>query len=155
MYVRDHNSMVEPTNVIKPGDLFGEVALLCGCKRTASVKTNNYSTLASLDKHAFRDMCHQYVDVREKLKQNLKSYTDKLKMFLKFTLKSIPFMRNLSDEAIEEVTYHLKQKYVDENEIIYRAGEKVDKIYLITRGEVDLLVNIQAKDFVIHRLYQG
>ena len=109
--------------IVKPGDLFGEVALLCDCRRTASVKTTNYSTLARIDKLTFKDMCQQFGDLAKKLKENLKGYQDKLKVFLKVSLGDLPFFRNLSKDSIEEVTYHLKQKYYDPNDIIVRGGK--------------------------------
>jgi len=155
VYVRDHNSFTEATNIIKPGDLFGEIALLCGCKRTASVKTSTYSTLARIDRANFKDMCQQYVGLTDKLKAKLKTYNDKLKIFLKLILRSVPFMKKLCNDSVEEVTYHLKQRYFDPDEVIFRAGDQVEYIYLITRGEVDLIVNVDKHDFVVHNLYQG
>lgn len=100
-------------------------------------------------------MCQQYIELTQKMKEKLKTYNDKLKVFLKCILRTIPFMHDLSDESIEEVTYHLKQKYYDPGEIIFRAGDQVEHILLITRGEVDLLMNIENHDFVVHHLYQG
>lgn len=155
MFLRDHNSITEPINEIKSGELFGEISLICGCKRTATVRTNNYTTLAYIDKHVFQDMCQQFVEVRLRLKHKLKSYNDKLKVFLKTLLQSIPFMSDLSNETLEEVSYHLKQKYYDADEIIYREGDKVDSILFVTRGDVELLLNIQGQEFIIHNLYQG
>ncbi|CAI2375579.1 unnamed protein product [Moneuplotes crassus] len=153
--VTNHNSITDVVKKVKPGDVFGEVALLCGCRRTASVKTTNYSTLAKIDKPTFKDMCVQFPDLKDKMKENLKKYQDKLKLFLKVILRAIPFFQDLSEESIEEITYHLKQKSFDSNEVIERAGETVDRICLVTRGEVDLILNIENHDFVIHNLYQG
>ena len=34
--------------VMRPGDYFGEISLIYGCKRTATVKSSKYSTLAML-----------------------------------------------------------------------------------------------------------
>jgi len=103
--VRDHNSITEVTNIIKPGDLFGEIALLCGCKRTASVKTSTYSTLARIDRANFKDMCQQFVDVTDKLKVKMRTYKDKLKAFLKIMLRNVPYLQALSNETIEELTF--------------------------------------------------
>jgi hypothetical protein len=56
VYVRDHKGRTEPVNIIAPGDLFGEVALICNYKRTATVKTRNKSTLAFIIKSVFKDV---------------------------------------------------------------------------------------------------
>ena len=48
--VRDYNSQTENTNVLQSGDIFGEIALLLNCKRTATVRTSNYSTIAAINK---------------------------------------------------------------------------------------------------------
>lgn len=50
---------VDPVKVIselRAGDHFGEIALIYGCKRTASVETKNYSTLAQLTKAEFTEL---------------------------------------------------------------------------------------------------
>jgi CRP-like cAMP-binding protein len=138
-----------------PGEVFGEIALLCECKRTATVKTNTYSTLAFINHTVFKDMCQQFVDVSENLKKKMKEYNDKLKAFLKIVIKNVPYMCNLDDETINEITYHLKQKYFDKDDIIFRAGQPVSNLYLVTRGEVSLTLTLEGKDFIFHTLYQG
>ncbi|CAI2372991.1 unnamed protein product [Moneuplotes crassus] len=155
VFVTDHNSLTDIARKVKPGDLFGEVAILCGSRRTASVKTTNYSTLAFVCKPTFKDMCQQFPDIVEKMKQNLKKYQDRLKLFCKYSIKEIPFFKRLSEESIEEVTYHLQQKYYDANDIIFREGNAVDNLLIITRGEVDLILKVEDHELVLHNLYQG
>lgn len=44
------------TNVIKslrPGEFFGEIALIYGCVRSADVINQKYSTFAKLDKNSY------------------------------------------------------------------------------------------------------
>lgn len=155
MLVRDHNSVVSPVRVMHPGEVFGEIALLCGCKRTATVKTNTYSTLAFITHSIFKDMCQQFVEVTENLKMKMKEYNDKLKAFLRIVIRNVPYMSNLDDDTLNEIAYHLKEKYYDKDEIIFRAGQPVDNLYMVTRGEVSLTFALEGKDFVLHTLYQG
>jgi CRP-like cAMP-binding protein len=153
--VRDHNSISEIVRIIGKGELFGEIALLCGCKRTASVKTSNYSTIACIDKDTFKDMCRQYNDLSLRMKVNMKKYQDKLKIFLKIIIRGVPYFNDLSEDSIEEITYHLRQKYIEPDEIIFRAGDPVDYLRIITKGEVDLITRVENHDLVVHNLYQG
>jgi CRP-like cAMP-binding protein len=61
----------------------------------------------------------------------------------------------LDDDTVNEISYHLKEKYYDKDDIIFRSGDQVDHLYLITQGEVSLTVTVDGKDFIFHTLYQG
>lgn len=41
---------------LRPGDFFGEISLIYGCKRTAKVFAKKYSTLAKLSQDSFREL---------------------------------------------------------------------------------------------------
>lgn len=51
--VTDHKGEKNELPTLKKGDLFGEISLLLSCNRTATVKTNNYSLIASLKRNDF------------------------------------------------------------------------------------------------------
>lgn len=109
------------------------------------MKTTNYSTLAKIDKPTFKDMCVQFPDLKDKMKENLKKYQDKLKLFLKVSLRAIPFFQDLSEESIEEITYHLKQKSFDSNEVIERAGKHtISNLVKPGRGELVIMLKNSA-----------
>ena len=133
--VRDYNSITEIISILTSEDIFGEIALLLNYKRTATVRTRNYSTIAVVNRSTFEDMWQQYFKIRNKLKEKLKTYSDKMKLFWKTSLNSLPFLDNLKEEIIEEIAYHLKQKYHKEDEIIYRTGDSVENIYFVSRGD--------------------
>lgn len=45
---------------LQPGEHFGEISLLYGCNRTATVSANNYCTLAKLSKSHLDELTHKY-----------------------------------------------------------------------------------------------
>ena len=48
--IQDQKKNKYKLKVMRPGDYFGEISMIYGCKRTATVKSSKYSTLAVLKK---------------------------------------------------------------------------------------------------------
>ena len=154
--VQGHDSNSEVTNVIKSGDIFGEVALLLNCKRTATVKANNYATIAKIDKRSFSELLRQFDELQHRLKEKVRTYNDRLKLFLFSIIKVVPFLNNLSEDTLENIAYHMKQKFYEKGEIIYNNGESMDNsISIVSKGEVELLYKVDNKEFRMHLLNQG
>ena len=49
----DHKKNLNKLKRLRPGDFFGEISLIYGCKRTADVISQKYSTLAKLLRQDF------------------------------------------------------------------------------------------------------
>lgn len=47
---------IKQKKVLRVGDYFGEIALLYGCKRSATVVSTKYSSLAWMTKEDFREI---------------------------------------------------------------------------------------------------
>ena len=58
--VRDHLGREVVTRSLDEGDHFGEIALLYKCKRSATVISGNYNTLARLVAPAFKELISEY-----------------------------------------------------------------------------------------------
>jgi CRP-like cAMP-binding protein len=93
VFVRNQHSITTLANVLYSGDMFGEIALLHNCKRTATVMTRNYSTLAYIEEPTFKDMIQQFNEIPGKFKKRMKTYDDKLIEFLKKLLRNIDYMK--------------------------------------------------------------
>ena len=50
LQVEDNDSSFQKIGTLGPGAHFGEISVLYGCKRTATVMSTNYCTLAALTK---------------------------------------------------------------------------------------------------------
>jgi len=54
--ILDEKKNPQKLNILRPGDYFGEISLIYGCKRTATVKSLKYSTLAMLEKSKYKEI---------------------------------------------------------------------------------------------------
>uniref|UniRef100_A0A7S3K652 Cyclic nucleotide-binding domain-containing protein n=1 Tax=Euplotes crassus TaxID=5936 RepID=A0A7S3K652_EUPCR len=155
VYIQNRNNEKVKVNTLVPGDLFGEVAIINGCNRTATVTANNYSTIAYLEKDEFYLVFSKYPDEFNALKEGRKNYQDEWKVFLKENLKFFSFIKNCRDETVEELTYYLRDDIYNAGDMIFSAGSQIDKTYFIANGEVEILVKIGHKEVILDVLYQA
>jgi CRP-like cAMP-binding protein len=66
---------------IGPGAIFGEVALLFDTPRTASIRTKNHCTLATISQDALLQILIYAPDIKNRLKSQTKEYKDYWKEF--------------------------------------------------------------------------
>jgi CRP-like cAMP-binding protein len=153
--IRNRNNIKIQVNKLFPGDLFGEVAILNDCRRTATVTANNYSTIAYLSKELFYNIFNKNQVALKVLKDGRKNYQDEWKVFMKDNLRYITYMKSLDNDTIEDLTYYLKEEIYQAGDIIFRAGDTVNKVYMIANGEIDIFVKIGKKEVVLDVLYQA
>jgi len=111
-------------DVAKPGTCFGELALMFGHPRTATIIAKTEGRLWRLGRAAFRRAIHRAAEAK----------TGEL---LKF-LQEVPLLQSLRDyqrmriaEALAPVSFKL-------GDFIQRAGETGTHLYIITKGTVEL-----------------
>mmetsp|Transcript_18741 Transcript_18741/g.28766 ORF Transcript_18741/g.28766 Transcript_18741/m.28766 type:complete len:250 (-) Transcript_18741:1147-1896(-) len=61
---------------LQEGQYFGEIGLITRLKRTATVKSNDYCTLSSIDKSVLEQTREQYPIIFNKFKEKLAQYSD-------------------------------------------------------------------------------
>lgn len=69
--------------ILRPGDFFGEISMIYGCNRTATVKSFKYSTLAMLTKAQYKEILIEFPSLQDELKKHLFKYKDRMKKFQK------------------------------------------------------------------------
>ena len=78
------------------GDHFGEISLLYGCKRTATVNARNYTTIATLTRQDFKEMTRLYPIYNKYLLIHVYKYQYKKKSFLKEIVKRVEYLEHLT-----------------------------------------------------------
>ncbi|XP_059509132.1 cGMP-dependent protein kinase 1 isoform X3 [Stegostoma tigrinum] len=107
-----------------PGKVFGELAILYNCTRTATVKTLTNVKLWAIDRQ-----CFQTIMMRTGLIKHAE-YTE--------FLKSVPTFQNLSEEILSKLADVLEETYYEDGEYIIRQGARGDTFFIISKGKVNV-----------------
>ena len=68
--------MNEEVGTVKDGSIFGEIALLTKLKRTATVKSADYTSCAYMTKSCVRQLEEYFPHIVQQLREKIKSYSD-------------------------------------------------------------------------------
>ncbi|BFZ17884.1 hypothetical protein BsWGS_20922 [Bradybaena similaris] len=117
---------------IKSGGLFGELAILYNCKRTASVRALTNTALWVLDRRIF-----QTIMMKTGLQRREENMT---------FLKSVPLLKHLPSDKLAKIADILEIDYFHENEYIIREGAAGDTFFIINKGEVKVTQMIAGQD---------
>ena len=104
----------------KTGNSFGELALLYTCPRAATVKALEETFLFRVDQTTFRYILQS---------QTRKGVSDKVDLLLK-----IPFLRDLPDEDVAQLTAVMTPHKFKQGEYLMRKGDAADNFYIVQEG---------------------
>ena len=103
---------------IKPGNIFGEVALLHGTRRTASVRSRDHCTVAVINDESFFQMIDNFPELKNRIKKHSYQYDDHWKQYKMRAISDIEYFSNLNQLDIEVL--HHKLEFAN-----FEAGAKV------------------------------
>ncbi|GIY75683.1 hypothetical protein CEXT_811151 [Caerostris extrusa] len=105
-----------------PGKVFGELAILYNCTRTATVKAIMDCKLWAIERQCFQTIMMRTGLVRQA------EYTN--------FLKSVPTFRNLSEDVLIKIADVLEEAAYNEGDYIVRQGARGDTFFIISKGKV-------------------
>mmetsp|Transcript_22723 Transcript_22723/g.77300 ORF Transcript_22723/g.77300 Transcript_22723/m.77300 type:complete len:1214 (-) Transcript_22723:91-3732(-) len=106
-----------------PSSCFGELALLYGSPRAATVKATTTSKLWALDRGAFTSLV---------VKNSQASTTVKY-------LLEVPLFSGLTEKLLTDVAEKLKVKEVKAGQQLHKIGDVPDSVYFVAKGEARLV----------------
>ncbi|XP_019901819.1 cGMP-dependent protein kinase 1 isoform X1 [Esox lucius] len=107
-----------------PGKVFGELAILYNCTRTATVKTLTNVKLWAIDRQ-----CFQTIMMRTGLIKHAE--------YMEF-LKSVPTFQGLSEEILSKLADVMEETHYGDGEYIIRQGARGDTFFIISKGKVNV-----------------
>ncbi|XP_065288928.1 cGMP-dependent protein kinase 1 isoform X2 [Dermacentor albipictus] len=105
-----------------PGKVFGELAILYNCTRTATVKAISDCKLWAIERQCFQTIMMRTGLVRQS------EYTE--------FLKSVPTFRKLPEETLVKISDVLEETTYAQGDYIIRQGARGDTFFIISKGTV-------------------
>lgn len=153
--VRDVRKFEQAIRVLKEGDHFGEISMIYKCRRSATVISQNYNTLAKLDEDQFKHLISEYPEYLRFLKGHLQKYKDPMKKFLIHTIQKLDYFQGISSEALHDIMYSLKPKYFEKGQVLIKPDDKTDTLHFVEAGILEVYTLFEGNEFVLERLYRG
>ncbi|KAG9282369.1 cGMP-dependent protein kinase 1 isoform X1 [Astyanax mexicanus] len=123
------------------GDVFGELAILYNCKRTASVTAATAVKLWCIERQTYRSI--------------MTSKSKKKREQLMGFLKTARTLKGLKDEQLSNIIDSMEEVRFQDNEVIVREGAEGDTFYIILKGEVLVTKKVNGQQKVIRKMGQG
>ncbi|KAM9462075.1 cGMP-dependent protein kinase 1 isoform 2-T3 [Clarias gariepinus] len=117
-----------------PGKVFGELAILYNCTRTATVQTLTNVKLWAIDRQ-----CFQTIMMRTGLIKHAE--------YMEF-LKSVPTFQGLQEEILSKLADVLEETHYSDGEYIIRQGARGDTFFIISKGKVNVTREDSPNDTV-------
>lgn len=134
-----------PVARLGPGEPFGEIGLLQGVPRTATVRATTRSTLLSLGREAFHALAVEGDLTRQELVQVMERRASVSNL-----ARALPQM---DAEALARLAGTCASRSFGAGEEIVRQGDPPDRFYVLTRGTVEVVLRPEGgSEFVVAEL---
>ena len=96
--------------LVVEGEHFGEIGLLYKCKRTATVVSRNYNTMARLSKANYAEVISEFPIYQKYLIKQVFCYRYRSKLFLRNVLNQIDYFYKISKGPFHSLIYSLEKQ---------------------------------------------
>jgi putative ABC transport system ATP-binding protein len=136
-------------NQLKPGQYFGEMALLGGGVRAATVKASHDGpvSVVALDEKSFNSLINDSRTLREELM----GLIERRNMY-----NQLHTISSLDETALGSILKEIKPVTYSDGQIVIKQGDVGDTFYLLLDGKVDILVKDEHGDeALVNQLSKG
>merc|ERR1712123_277170 len=112
---------------LAPGVLFGELAILYNCRRTASIKCKSDVSLWAMERSIFQAVVKSAGQAKDEERFNL--------------LKKVKDLNQFAEAKLRKIADCLEEETFEAGSLIFKQGASGDFFYVIQSGEVDITKN--------------
>jgi lysophospholipid hydrolase len=121
-----------------PGCVVGELALLTGHPRAATIAAEELSVVAALSRDEFDLLCRELPEEMETVTAWMRGQLHTYQ--IKIALHESPLFKSLSAPARAEMEASLKWTLLRSGETLFRAGDPGEAMYLVVSGRLRLVL---------------
>ncbi|CAL8316948.1 unnamed protein product [Merluccius merluccius] len=126
---------------LRCGDVFGELAILYNCKRTATVKAKSLVRLWCMERQTYRTIM---TNKSKKKREQLLGF-----------LKTSRTLKDLNDVQLSKIIDSMEEVKYQHKDIIVREGAEANTFYIILKGEVLVSKSVNGYQKQIRRMGKG
>ncbi|KAK2890181.1 hypothetical protein Q8A73_018481 [Channa argus] len=123
------------------GDVFGELAILYNCKRTATVKAKTAVRLWCMERQTYRAII---TNKSKKKREQLMGF-----------LKTSPTLKDLNDVQLSKIIDSMEEVKYQDKDVIVQEGTEGNSFYIILKGEVLVTKNVNGQQKHIRKMVKG
>ena len=154
--VRNNRGKEIQVQKLLEGQHFGEIGMIYGCERTATVYSMNYNTFAVMKPQLYRRLVQDYPEYEKCLKRYVvENYTDHRVKFLTNMVKRVEYLDQVPIDIQFDLIFSLKTKTITKAEHLLEAGTNVEEIYFIEEGQAEVSTEFEGNKFVTDVLGPG
>ena len=128
--------------VIKSGGYFGEIGLLHGIPRTATVRASNLgATVLAVRRELFAHLVSEHDLISEEIAQ-----MSRRRLMVNQLIEAIP---GLTHDTISKVSSHLERLRFAPGQVVIRQDDEPDRFYVIIAGQAEVLNHHPSGDDII------
>ena len=149
--ISDKTGVRKKVASLKSGDFFGEIGMMTGSVRTATVLATEDTDCFRLDKEAFQDILAKRPEIAEHISHvlarrtvELEAVRDNLDAEARSrrlqTLRRVELFRSMTEEELRTLAARLSVAPFTEGEAMTRQGAEAHWLYVITRGAGEVFI---------------
>ena len=126
------------------------------CKRTATVISRNYNTLARLHFSSWREVVNEYPRYLVALKNYVYHYEDINVKVWKDMINEISYLKEfLTRDATYDIIYRMKHNFFDKGHLVLKENDLVKSLIFIDYGVLEVYTEFEGNEFIIDYLHPG
>lgn len=115
-----------------PGDMVGEISLIAGVRRTASIQATEPTSLIKVPKEAFERLSGQEPRIIEEIGRLARKRLQREQL-----LNVLPaFVSTLDEQTLSEIETQLEWIDLKRGQILFRQGDPSDSIFILVAGRL-------------------